>query len=59
MQGVCRRGVLHRAEVPLEALPWRQRQEGAAVLALVLAHAIRALVLGAPKTAGAGGRAKR
>ena len=50
--------MLSRTEVPQKPPPWRLRQEGAAVLELVLAHAIHALVLGVLTVTGYTGRAK-
>ena len=56
MQRVCRQIFHLHAEFPIETLPWRQRQEGAAFFALVPAHAIRALALGVTAFTGAPGR---
>ena len=52
MQGVHGWLVRRRAEVTVQALPQRLRQEGTAVLAMAPAHAIHVLEPGVPTVAG-------
>ena len=51
--------ILHRAEVPKQALPRHLHQEGAVVLALAPAHAIYALAPGVWSVTGSYGRTER